>query len=332
MRKIVLILFLFSISNLFAKTEVSMTVGKEKFSSKENLESTTSLGVRSDFYLDDLYHLDFGYDNLGSVERKNSNDSISIDRFYGQFSADGEEEYHVVPTLSIGLGYEKQDGLDANSQAFLLFGVGFRYNVSNNFNFVLGTKALLKTDDSGVDYSGNFGVGYLFGIEPVNNSKEEQEEVIIPKKKLDIPPVQVNEQKVDKNCCVSTMFKPQKRQIKVAPPITDIPLEDKGVNEDIPVIDDKEMIVGRESFFKRDRVRSKNYINKGYFIQVGAYTQYKPVKMLNKLARNGYHIILRHMGPMTKVLVGPYESREIAYQKLKKVKKIVPTAFLYKGI
>lgn len=331
MRKIVLILFLFSISSLIAKTEVSITVGKEKFSSKENLESATSLGIRSDFYLDDLYHLDFGYDNLGSVDRKNSNDSISIDRFYGQFSADGDEEYHVVPTLSIGLGYEKQSGSNTNSQAYLLFGVGFRYNVSNNFNFVLGTKALLKTDDSGVDYSGNFGVGYLFGIEPVNNSEEKQEEVIIPKKKLDIPPVKVNEPVANKNCCISTMFKSEKRQIRVAPPVTDIPIEDKNSVEDTPIIDDKEMIVG-ESFSKRDRVSRKNYINRGYFIQVGAYTQYKPVTMLNKLARNGYHIILRHMGSMTKVLVGPYGSREIAYQKLKKVKKIVPTAFMYKGI
>ena len=326
MKNITLIFLLFY-SIVFAKTELSVSVGKESFSNKENLISPTSMGIRGDFYLDDLYHLDFGYDNLGSVARKGSSTKIDIDRFYTQFSADGEEEYHVVPTLSIGAGYERQKGLNANSQPFLSLGVGFRYNVSNNFNFVFGTKALWKTDDSVINYTGSFGLGYMLDDEPVNNEKE-KEEVIIPKKKLDLTPQKTKVLK--KKCCIAKSFKPEKTQAKLVPPITDLPTDDTKVGDEPIVLDDKEMAVKQNTKIVKKSI--KPTIKNGYFIQVGAYQKYRPTAKLNRLAKSGYHIILRHRGSMTKILLGPYESRDITYKKLNEVKKIVPQAFLYKGI
>ena len=335
MKKIVLAILLLFSYNAFAKTELSFSFGKESFSSKENIISPTSAGVRGDFYLDDLYHLDFGYDNLGSVAYTNSNKKVKIDRFYTQFSADGDEEYHVVPTLSIGIGLERQKGVKNSTQPFLSLGVGFRYNVSRSFNFLFGTKALWKTDDSVLNYTGSFGLGYMIDNEPVNNEKA-GEEVIIPKKKLSIEPranrvvdKTINQQ----NCTVSNSFRPSKTQVRVLSPIDKLEAKSAKRNTNrVVMIDDKERAVLESNHTIRKNRRYRVYQSQGYFIQVGAYSKYRPTNTLNKLARSGYHIILRHnRNGVTKALVGPYSSIEVAYRKLPAIKRIVPQAFLYKG-
>ncbi len=320
MRKIIITIIVLS-CYIFAKTEVSLLFGKNSFSGKENIVSPTSVGIRGDIYLDDLYHIDFGYDALGSVAYTNSNEKVKINRFYTQFSADGEEEYHVVPTLSIGAGFERQKGSSvAKSKPFLSLGIGFRYNISNNFNFVLGTKALWKTSDSAINYNGNVGLGYLFVDEPINNEKSAGEEVIIPKKRLDISTRKAN----------STMSK-EIGLSKMEAPVVDLSQAmrvNSQKNRDI--IDDKQRVLISNNYQKR-----RKYINKSssYFIQVGAYSKYRPTSTLNKLAKKGYHIILRHnRNGITKILVGPYRTKNEALKRLTTIKRVVPQAFLYKGM
>ena len=79
-------------------------------------------------------------------------------------------------------------------------------------------------------------------------------------------------------------------------------------------------------------VEKKIYnISSGVYIQVAAFSINRPTKILDRLANRGYHIILRHQGNITKVLVGPYSSRAKALKVLPRVKKVVPQAFIYKG-
>jgi len=315
-------------SSLFAKTELSLNIGLNSFDSSEPLDSATSLGIRGDFYLDDLYHIDLGYDNMSDVSVKNRSQDIKVERLYTQFSADGKEEYHVVPTVSIGLGAEKQtSSSDSDTQGFLSLGVGFRYNVSNSFNFLLGTKALLKTTDRTINYHTTFGMGYLIDEAPANNEKDDVEEVIIPQKKLDIP-----EKRVD----ISTQFAPKKlppvqvqipdtkelavvpAQIPAVSAPTAVPVQTVTTRRSMPV----------RSVVKQSR-RPKEIIGK--YIQVGAYAKSRPTAMLNRLARSGQHIVLRHQGRITKALVGPFKSESEARRALAKVRKISPKAFIYKG-
>jgi len=303
-------------TSMFAKTELSLSIGTNSFDNDEALDTATTLGVRGDFYLDDLYHLDLGYDNLGDVTFENTNNSIKIERFYTQFSADGAEEYHVVPTLSIGAGYEKQKGDYADSEPFISLGIGFRYNVSNSFNFLLGTKALWKTSSRDINYHTTFGIGYLIDEEPANNEQKDVEEVIIPKKKLSIP----------------ELHSPAPVVVKKEPVVIDTKeaaVEPVSTSQTLPP--PPAMEVPAISTVKVASAAPRSIKATGYFIQVAAYTKYRPTSMLDRLAQNGNRIILRHQGRVTKALVGPFASEEEAQRALYKVKKIAKGAFIYKG-
>jgi cell division septation protein DedD len=326
MRREILLGLVFATS-LFAKTELSLNIGTNSFDSSENLKSSTTFGIRGDFYLDNIYHMDFGYDDLGDVYYKNSSllSPVRIKRFYTQFSADGEEEYHVVPTVSVGAGYEKQKGYLNDSEPFISLGVGFRYNVSNSFNFLLGTKALWKTSSRDINYHTTFGMGYLIDEAPANNQKESVEEVIIPEKKLEIPKVVVPEQKIFHPEPIDV--KTQSVQIESSaeiPEVVDSKLQVKPTKIKAPVLEKAPKIVAS---------KTKKVIkpSSGVYIQVGAFSKYKPTRVLDRLVKSGEHIILRHQGKITKALVGPYSSKGMALKALSKVRKIAPRAFIYKG-
>ncbi len=305
-------------TSILAKTELSLNLGTNSFAGDEHLKSSTSLGVRGDFYLDDLYHIDFGYDDLGSVAIKDTTKEIKINRFYTQFSADGEEEYHVVPTMSVGVGYEKQKGELSDSQPFVSAGVNFRYNISNSFNFLLGTKALWKTSSRDVNFHTTFGVGMMLGNEPVNN-QEEVQEVKVPDKKLDI----------------STQFSANEVAQLTTPP-TEVTLARD--SKEIVVSNEQNSVVEpasvQQTVVKAPTVvetQPKVVTTSGYFVQVGAYSKNRPTAMLTRLSRSGNHIILRHNGSITKALVGPFRSEKEARRALRKVKKVARGAFIYKG-
>jgi len=320
-RKIVLGLLL--ATSLIAKTELSINLGKNSYDSDENLKSATTLGIRGDFYLDNIYHIDLGYVYLGDNYSKDTSikPSVEIHRFYSQFSADGEEEYHVVPTLSVGLGYEYQDGYNEDSHPYLSLGVGFRYNISQSFNFLLGTKALVKMSTRDINYHTTFGMGYLIDEAPANNEDISGEEIIIPKQKLKVPEVVVPEQKIFRPAVVDSKVKSvevpevvdSQMQVASTPTVTQVTTPPQ---EEVIQIENTKRYVAPSS---------------AVYIQVAAFSKYKPTSLLDRLASSGNHIILRHQGSLTKALVGPFNSKEEALNALAKVKKIAPRAFIYKG-
>ena len=306
---------------LFAKTELSLNLGTNSFAGDEELDSATSLGIRGDFYLDNLYHIDLGYDNLGDVNIKNSTKKLKIDRIYTQFSADGEEEYHVVPTMSVGVGYENQKGDLSDSQPFVSAGVNFRYNISNSFNFLLGTKALWKTSSRDVNFHTTFGVGMMLGNEPVNN-EEQIQNVQIPEQKLDI----------------STQFSPSEvSQLTTPPTEVDLAKDSKEIvvssSDDIVTPPQNTPVISNQIVQQPVSMQTSPTVVKttGYYIQVAAYSKNQPTSLLTKLSKRGNHVILRHNGSITKALVGPFDSDSQARRALKKVKRVAKGAFIYKG-
>lgn len=72
---------------------------------------------------------------------------------------------------------------------------------------------------------------------------------------------------------------------------------------------------------------TKQKINKGYYMQVGAFTKYPDKKLLNKLKINGYTVIIHKMevkGKLyNKVLIGPYKSKSEANINLPYVKETI---------
>jgi len=256
-----------------------------------------------------------------------SNSSLKIHRIYTQFSADGEEEYHVVPTMSVGVGYEKQKGDLSESQPFVSVGVGFRYNVSNNFNFLLGTKALWKTSTRDVNFHTTFGVGYLLGEEPVNNS--ESEVVTIPKEVVNIKQ-EFNPQEVSQVVQVPTEVTLASDNKSVA--VSQIPQQTTVVNVTPSIQSVQQNITPPPAQVQvqplQTKVVSRPAIQSGYFIQVAAYTKNQPTSLLTRLSKSGNHVVLRHNGSITKALVGPYSSERSARAALRKVKRVARGAFL----
>jgi len=346
-------------TSLFAKAEFSLSVGTNSFDSGEHLDRATTVGVRGDFYLDNIYHLDVGYDDLGDVTLKKGTifSQIGIKRYYTQFSADGEEEYHVVPTLSLGLGYEDQSGVFSDSNTYLSLGVGFRYNVSNSFNFLLGTKALWKTSTRDINYHTTFGVGYMLDEEPVNNDQDIAQEVVIPKQKLTIPelhtpkPMPMVREPVVIDSKQAIVQAPTVRSVQTVPTSATLPpppameieavstprvvsqpqvVQPQVVQPPVQVVQPPVQVV-QPQVVQREVAQPQRYSMNGVFIQVAAFSRYRPTAMLDRLVRSGHHVVLRHEGSMTKALVGPYSSLSQAQRALYRVKKIAPRAFIYKG-
>lgn len=302
------------VSSLFGKTNVSLSIGSNNFDNKEGVDSATTLGIRGDFYLDGLYHMDLGYENLGSVDFENGSGDTKVQRVYTQFSADGEEEYHVVPYMGVGVGYEKvSDEIDElKSQPFISLGIGFRYNISNNFNFLLDGRALWKTSTRNINFLTSFGVGYMLDAEPINNQIVKEQEIVIPKHKLEIEPVATS---APKQVNISSVFSKSSSVI----PIQNRP-------NLLPVVQSATV----QAPIQKVEQQYTNQSN-GTYIQVAAYSKFQPRALLSKLTQSGHKVILRKSGSMKKALIGPYRTKTEALNALKSIKKITRSAFIYKG-
>lgn len=318
MKKVLLVAMV--VSSLFAKTNVSLNIGNTNFDTKELLDSGTTLGIRGDFYLDNLYHIDLGLDSVKDVKFEDGSGSTDIKRIYTQFSADGEEEYHVVPYMGVGLGYEKvgDESDELKDQPYISANIGFRYNISNSFNFLLDGKALWKTSTRNINYVTSFGIGYMIDEQPINTQLQAQE-IIIPTQKLEIQePVTVS----------STFRTPEPivkdyKQLSVAPQ----PLHIKPL---APVIQQPQTHQQPVIVAKPVSNMTPETVG-GTYIQVAAYKQYQPRALLSKLTRLGNKVIIRRTSSGKKALIGPYRTRGEAQKALLNIKKVTRSAFIYKG-
>ncbi len=161
-------LLVFATSYLFADKgysyQVTPVMGKN-FSDTDSkmLNSNMMLGVRASAYEDEFYGFQFSYMYGGDIGYLGSNDKTDLHRFYTGIVLDGEEEYSITPSLTLGFGYEVLSDPIATeqSQGFLSSGVGFRFHLIDYINISFETKAILKINSEDLDFVTNLGLGVM---------------------------------------------------------------------------------------------------------------------------------------------------------------------------
>jgi len=90
-----------------------------------------------------------------------------------------------------------------------------------------------------------------------------------------------------------------------------------------------------EDFLQKSEKESRvSYKQKGNFIQLGAFSEIKPVKLIERLQQAGYKVrlktIIRNSQKVNLLLAGPYLTQEQTEKYLHKLRTIVSGAFIYR--
>jgi len=317
--------------------------GQNFADSSSKMRDNALYGIRGTVMLTPFYGLNFGIDRLDSIDIKESASTIDVTRFYGQIEIDGEEQYHVVPYITMGAGYEMLSSdvvVDGHkydvSQAYLSAGLGFRYNFIPELSFYVEGNGLWKTDTTDVDT--NFLAGFVYHVNATTCDDtyvtERLQEKPEERTKLHVGKVNALsgwrktvgvETKVHKkpfsataktNIDVSKQ-KPvmHKRPVKVAP---------------VVMKSTKTKSVQKTKIVKKSK-RVHTPVNGAYYVLLGAYKTDKGLKeMLQKLDKRGVSYILRdnHSKKLTYVMAGAYPTLQKAKSALRKLKRIQPDAYI----
>ncbi len=169
MKKVVfLTALMFATVALFANKsytyQITPMMGKN-FSDTDSkmLNSNMLLGIRATTYEDEFYGFQFSYTYGGDIGYLGSDEVTSLHRLYGGIVLDGEEEYSITPSLTLGGGYEYLSNPIENeqSQTFLSTGIGFKFHLIDYINISFEAKAILKVNTEDLDFVTNLGFGIM---------------------------------------------------------------------------------------------------------------------------------------------------------------------------
>ncbi len=169
MKKFVLYTFLSLFTALnaqdVAQYEISPTIGYNNFDDSSKMQSKVMYGIRATAYTNEYYGYQLSYEIADNVRYSTLSKNTNMHRFSGQIIINGEEEYKVLPYIILGGGYELLSNETTHdvSQGFIDGGIGFRYLMKKNISINIEGKVLKKFDTNDMDYTMNFGVGYMFG-------------------------------------------------------------------------------------------------------------------------------------------------------------------------
>ncbi|HIP46402.1 MAG TPA: hypothetical protein EYG95_02450 [Campylobacterales bacterium] len=300
MKKIVL--WCMVVSVMFAKTEsdVSLTVGYNKFDDPEYLYKHRSYyGVRAGIYQDDRFGLQLGYEQTNSANCI----GLKLKRYYTNALVMTKLKNGLMPYGVGTLGYETSSA-DADyrpSQAFVGIGAGMKYLIDDNFNIFLETRALksLKTEDMTI--ATTLGLGYTF--DTITSTE------VIDEKMISVP---------------------KKSEIVILKPVSIKPV--KTIQREENVYADVSKSIIRPIMNEEVHMPLSEG---GYFVQVAALTTSSPQLMLRNLRTHGFHNlsvkkINRDRQTISLVVVGPYKSREAATRELSKLKAVSAGAYIKK--
>ncbi len=334
-----LILFALGFAQLQAAQEPPFTYhagahfGQNFADENSKMRDDALYGIRGTVMLTPFYGLVFGYDRIDSIDLKESSGTVDVQRIYGLIEVDGEEQYHVVPYITFGAGYEiLSDDVVVNghkydiSQGYLTGGLGFRYNFIPELSIFVEGNALWKTDTTDVDYSALAGVMYHFNATTCDNTYVTERLNERPKEKTTLHVGAVN--------AISGWKKPAAMKKRVYQQrATPLPPK-REVTKPKLFFKKKAATVKRAKYTKtatRKKVLKKNLYKGGYYVSLGAFKTQKGLQnMLKKLDRKSIPYILKdsRRSKMTYVLAGVYPSAAQARKALKKLKKIQPDAYV----
>jgi len=125
-------------------------------------DDSTTIGVRSNFFLSTDNALQLAYDKIEDVNTANE-DAHRFSVNYLHIARDNGSLAH--PFVLFGGGYE--DGVD-EGQGFINLGVGMAVNITNRVSLLGEIKALRKNVSEDMEVNTNLGIGFMFGNEPKN--------------------------------------------------------------------------------------------------------------------------------------------------------------------
>jgi cell division septation protein DedD len=297
-------------------------------------------GIRGTVMLTPFYGLVVGYDRIDSIDIKESSGTVDLQRIYGLIEVDGEEQYHVVPYITFGAGYEiLSDDIVSNghkydiSQAYLTGGLGFRYNFIPEISIFAEGNALWKTDTTDIAYTMLAGVVYHFNATTCDNTYVTERLKEKPKEKTTLHVGAVNavsrwNTTPDAPEKKSTFF----RKTKKTEPLHNVSKKTKSVKKSFAapkVVKAKSVVTPRLT--KKKVVKKSTSYKGGYYVSLGAFKTKKGLQtLLHKLDKKNIPYILKDSKSkkLTYVLAGVYPSIAKARQALKQLKKIQPDAYI----
>ncbi len=330
-----LILFALGITQLQAEQEPPFTYhmgvhfGQNFADSSSKMRDNALYGIRGTVMLTPFYGLVLGYDRLDSIDLKDTSGTTDVQRLYGLIEVDGQEQYHVVPYITFGAGYEMlSDDVIVNghkydvSQAYLTGGLGFRYNFIPELSIFVEGNALWKTDTTDVDYTALAGVMYHFNATTCDNTYVTERLKEKPQERTTLHVGAVNAVSGWKRgfAAKKTAFRktPFTQKRVKAEPTTSV-RTDKRMSKPV-----KKAAVQKKKQHHTAR-------HGGYYVALGAFKTQKGLqRLLKRLDAKHVPYILkdnRHR-KLTYVLAGVYPSAYNAKKALGKLKKIQHDAYI----
>lgn len=299
---------------LFAgpKFEITPMVGKKIYNYSDDSprfdDGEVLLGIRANGYITKQISVQLGVEASKENKMGDGGDT-DLERGMLNLQLDVPSKGKVTPFALVGAGYEKlhrEAPQNVDSQAFLNVGAGLRYSVNNRVDLVAEARAIHKVEDSDNDIIGSIGVGYKYG-----NTCQSAAVKGISVKALSMKELAALTPK------------------KVAPVAPVVP----AVKAPVEVVETKiEYDTNYVELCDSDATTQDDSSDlQGYYVQVIALRKNSPDVIISRLNAKGYDHILKGAGNLTRVLVGPYESRASAKHALKGLKKIRKDAFIYKS-
>ena len=313
--------------------------GKNYTDSSSKMRDNALYGIRTTVMLTPFYGLSLGYDRMESIDIKESPDTIDAQRYYMQIEVDGEEQYHTVPYITLGVGYEdlskdiyvrdettgKSNKYDV-SQLYISGGLGFRYNFIPELSLYAEGNVLYKTDTTDVDYNLLAGLQYHINATTCDKTyvtdrlREKPQEQTV----LHTGPVNV----------YSTWE-------KAHPPRSAVKATGSGKSAGMKRTHRKakaqKAAAKRRHHLTHRRAdhtpRKGDATGGGYYVVLGAYKTEKALNtQIRRLERAKIPYLLRDSSRkgMTYVLSGAYPTRSKAVHALKRLKKIQRDAYIAK--
>ena len=315
---------------------LGMHFGKNYADSSSKMRDNALYGIRTTVMLTPFYGLSIGYDRMESIDIKESSETIDAQRYYAQIEVDGEEQYHTVPYITFGAGYEDlsrdvyvTDGEEKKkydvSQFYLTAGLGFRYNFIPELSLYAEGNVLYKTDTTDVDYTMLAGLLYHINATTCDNTYVTERMHDKPQEHTVLHTGAINALSGWKKLPTTSVQPKKEYRHKVRQkPIRKKPVAKKSSSKKRHVMQKRRVVSHK---------KSKSFHSGGYYVILGAYKTKKGLEsQIRKLTRAHVPYLLRDSQhkKMTYVMSGAYPTHAKAEAALKRLKALQKDAYIAK--
>lgn len=303
------------------KYEITPMVGKKIYNYSDDAprfdDGEALIGVRANGYLTNQVSVQLGVE-ASKNNKMGDGGETDLERGMLSLQYDIPSKGRVTPFVLAGVGYEKLHRSapgNVDSQAFYNTGAGLRYSVNNRVDLVAEVREIHKVEDQDDDLIGSIGVGYKYG-----NTCQTTPVKGIPVKALSMKELAALTPKTVVAPVAPAVVVPIPAPVVVTPVAEVI---DTRIEYDTSHVDICNGATITESY---EDVSAEI---QGYYVQVIALRKNSPDVIISRLNAKGYDHVLKGEGNLTRVLVGPYESRGAAKSALRGLKKVRHDAFIY---